>query len=392
MSARARRIWLAVAGLWSALVPYPPVAGAEAPPAVALERLSLPQGFSIRIWARVPGARSLAVAEDGARVYVGTAGSEVFAILDPDRDGLADEVITVAGELDAPNGVAVGRDGALFVAERHRILRLQGDGLGNVVVPAGVLPGDPTHGLRYAAFGPDGRLYVAIGAPCDLCEGRSFAGTIIRMQPDGHELRIFARGIRDVQGFDWHPITGQMFFTDAAAGQPGDAATPHELNLAHRRGLHFGPPHARAPDGRGQQPRERMSPVDPVMPVLELEAGMAPSGIDFYEGGMFPASYRHDALIARHGSRDPGEPPGHRIVRVRFDGDLPVGEETFIEDWLDRGGAVFGRPVDLEELPDGSLLISDDVAGLVYRVTYLPPPGDTRREIAGSAAPDRAFR
>ena len=392
MNARARRIWLAVAGLWSAVAPCPPVAGAEAPPAVALERLSLPQGFTIQIWARVPGARSLAVAKDGARVYVGTAGLEVFAILDPDRDGLADEVVTVAGGLDAPNGVAVGRDDALFVAERHRILRLDGDGLGSVVVPAGVLPGDGAHGLRYAAFGPDGRLYVAIGAPCDLCEGRSFAGTIIRMQPDGHELRIFARGIRDVSGFDWHPTTGQMFFTDTVTGRAGDAAAPHELNLAHRQGLHFGFLRARAPDGRHPQLREQTSPGGPVPPVLELEAGMTPSGIDFYEGGMFPPGYRHDALIARHGSQAPGDPPGHRIVRVRFDGDLPVGEETFIEGWLGRRGAVFGRPVDLEELPDGSLLVSDDVAGLVYRVTYRPPPGETRREIAGSALPDRALR
>jgi glucose/arabinose dehydrogenase len=390
MNVRARRIWIAAAVLWSAVALCPPVAGADAPPAVALERLRLPQGFTIRIWARVPGARSLAVAEDSAKVYVGTAESEVFAILDPDRDGRADEVVRVAGGLDAPNGVAAGQDGALFVAERHRILRLESRGLGSVVVPAGVLPGEGAHGLRYAAFGPDGRLYVAIGAPCDLCESRSFAGTIIRMQPDGHELRIFARGIRDASGFDWHPTTGQMFFIDSAAARPSDASAPHELNLAHRSGLHFG---ARPADVPGSRPeiRERTSRAEPVPPILELEAGMTPSGIDFYEGGMFPAGYRHDALIALHGSKAPGAPPGHRIVRVRFDGDLPVGEETFIEGWLDRRSAVFGRPVDLEELPDGSLLISDDVAGLVYRVTYLPPPGDARREIAGSAASDRAF-
>jgi glucose/arabinose dehydrogenase len=391
MNARVRRIWLVAAGLWSALALCPPVAQADAPPGLALERLRLPPGFTIQIWAQVPGARSLAIAEDGAKVYVGTAGSEVFAVLDPDRDGLADEVVTVAGGLEGPNGVAVGRDGALFVAERHRIIRLDGDRPGSVVVPAGVLPESSTHGLRYAAFGPDGRLYVTVGTPCNVCEGRSLEGTIIRMQPDGHELRIFARGIRNVQGFDWHPITGQMFFTDNGADHLGDLIPPDELNLAHRPGLHFGFPYVYA-GGRYPQFRERVPPADPVDPVLDFDAHTAPLGIDFYEGGMFPADYGGDAFIAQHGSWNRSEPVGYRIVRVRFEGDLPVVRETFIEGWLDRRGRFFGRPVDLEELPDRSLLISDDFAGVIYRVTYRPPSGESRREIAGSASPDTSLR
>jgi glucose/arabinose dehydrogenase len=392
MNARVRRIWLAAVGLSSALALCPLAAQAGAPPALALERLRLPPGFAIQIWARVPGARSLAIAEEGAKVYVGTHGSKVFAILDSDRDGLADEVVTLAGGLEAPNGVAVGRDGALFVAERRRIIRLDGDRPGRVVVPAGVLPESLTHSLRYAAFGPDGRLYVAIGTPCNVCEDRSLEGTIVRMQPDGHELRIFARGIRNVQGFDWHPTTGQMFFTDIGADHLGDLIPPDELNLAYRAGLHFGFPYVYAPGGRYPQFQDRMPPADAVHPVLEFDALTAPLGIDFYEGGMFPADYRHDALVAQHGSRDRSEPVGHRIVRVRFDGDLPVGEETFIDGWLDRRGGFFGRPVDLEELPDGSLLVSDDVAGVVYRVTYRPPAGEPRREIAGSASPGTSLR
>lgn len=326
-------------------------------------RLSLPPGFVIAPWARVPGARSLAVADDGTRVYVGTRESKVFAILDPDRDGLADEVITVAGQLNAPNGIAVGRDGALFVAEQHRIIRLDGEGGGAVVVPAGVLPDDPRAGPRYAGFGPDGRLYVAIGAPCDGCANRGFAGTIVRMRPDGHELQIFARGIRSVLGFDWHPATGQMFFTDDGADDPGDHAAPDELNFAPRPGLHFGASYGSA----------RLT-----LPVLTFEAHSAVRGVDFYEGTMFPPEYRHDAFVAQHGSGDRGDPVGHRIMRVRFEGDLPVAKEVFIEGWRGRNGDAFGRPVDLEELPDGSLLISDDVAGMVYRVTYRLPSSRPR--------------
>jgi glucose/arabinose dehydrogenase len=391
MNARARTIRLA-AFLWPILALWPQVGRADAPPAVALERLTLPPGFSIQIWARVPGARSLALAEDGARVYVGTGGSEVFAVLDPGRDGLADEVVTVAGGLDAPNGVAVGPDGALFIAERHRIIRLDDHGRGNVVVPPGVLPDGARHGLRYAGFGPDDRLYVALGAPCNVCEGRSLEGTIIRMQPDGHELRIFARGIRNVLGFDWHPGTGQMFFTDNGADHLGDLLPPDELNLAPRPGLHFGFPYVYARGARHPQFQDRAPPADPVHPVLELEAHVAPLGIDFYQGEMFPDEWRRDALIAQHGSWNRSEPVGYRIVRVHFEGDLPVAVEPFIEGWLDRRGGFFGRPVDLEELPDGSLLVSDDFAGVIYRITYRPPLGESRREIAGSASPETRLR
>ena len=194
----------------------------QAAPEPRLEQLNLPAGFAIAVFARVPGARSLRVADDGARIYVATRGSEVFAVLDPERDGIANGVLKVADGLNVPNGIAVAPDGTLFVAEQNRIIRLDGSGKVEVVVPPGVLPDFRHHGWRYAGFGPDGRLYVAIGAPCNICEVRGFEGTIIRLRADGQELEIFARGVRNSVGFDWQPMTGALFFTDNGGDHLGD--------------------------------------------------------------------------------------------------------------------------------------------------------------------------
>ena len=321
----------------------------------------------------MPGARALLAAEAGAKVYVATQDGEVFAILDPERDGTANEVVAVAGGLEAPGGLALAADGALLIAERHRIVALDSAGRAKVLVPPGVLPADVHPGWRYARLGPDGRLYVAIGAPCEACELAGFEGTIVRLRPDGHELEIFARGVRGAAGFDWHPVTGEMFFIDSGADQPGERVAPDELNRAPEPGLHFGFPYVDA-NGR-PYPRFAglQTPQPTTPPALALEAHGAALGIDFYQGRMFPADYRNDALIAQHGSRDGAPPAGYRILRVRFSpAGLPQGKWVFIDGWLAKDGRVRGRPVDLEELPDGSLLISDDHAGRVYRVTYGP--------------------
>jgi glucose/arabinose dehydrogenase len=322
----------------------------------------------------VPGARSLLVAEDGAKIYVATRESEVFAILDPERDGIANEVIAVAGGLRAPNGLALTADGALLVAEQHRILELDGAGRGKVVVPPGVLPDRDEHGWRYAGIGPDGRLYVAIGAPCKLCEVKGFEGTIVRLRPDGHELEIFARGVRNSGGFDWHPLTGEMFFTDNGGDELGDLVTPDELNRALEPGLHFGFPYVYGDGISDPQFAGREAPQPTTSPALAFDAHVAALGIDFYQGGMFPADYRNDALVAQHGSSNRSPPVGYRVMRVRFSPTgRPQGTWVFIDGWLGADGSVLGRPVDLEELPDGSLLISDDHVGMVYRVTYHEP-------------------
>jgi glucose/arabinose dehydrogenase len=336
-----------------------------------LGRLSAPPGFVVELFAEVPGARSLAVAEDGARIYVGTRGDKLFAILDPGRDGAADKVVEVASGLKVPNGVALAPDGALFVVEQHQISRFDPSGEREVVVPPGVLPDFRHHGWRYASFGPDGRLYVTVGAPCNVCEVRGFEGTILRLRPDGHELEVFAQGVRNSVGLDWHPTTGELFFTDNGGDQLGDLIPPDELNRAPDRDLHFGYPYVYAPGAPYPQFAGQEPPAPVTYPALTFEAHVAALGVRFYRGRMFPRDYRNDAFVAQHGSWNRSDPTGYRVMRVRFDdAGNPTGKEVFIDGWLDPGGRAWGRPVDLAELPDGSLLISDDHAGAVYRITY----------------------
>jgi glucose/arabinose dehydrogenase len=338
---------------------------------LSLDRLTAPPGFAIELFARVPGARSLAVAERGARIYVGTRGDRVFAVLDPERDGTADDVVEVAQGLKAPNGVALAPDGALFVVEQHRITRFDPDGARKVVVPPGVLPDFRHHGWRYAAFGPDLRLYVTVGAPCNVCAVRGFEGTIMRLRPDGHELEVFARGVRNSLGLDWHPRTGELFFTDNGGDQLGDLIPPDELNRAAERDQHFGYPYLYGPAQPYPQFAGEAPPGPITQPELNFEAHVAALGIRFYRGRMFPEAYRHDAFVAQHGSWNRSEPIGYRVMHVAFDAaGRPIGAEVFIDGWLGGGGRAWGRPVDLAELPDGSLLISDDEAGAIYRVTY----------------------
>jgi glucose/arabinose dehydrogenase len=341
--------------------------GSANPP---LERLNLPPGFEIEVFAEVPGARSLAVADGGRRIYVGTRGSDLFAVLDIERDGVADQVVHVATGLKVPNGLAA-KDGRLFVAEQHRVIRFDPDGTIDVVVPAGVLPDFRHHGWRYAGFGPDGKLYVSIGAPCNICETAGFEGTLIRLDPSGHNLEVFARGVRNSVGFDWHPVTGELFFTDNGGDNLGDLIPPDELNRAQEPGLHFGYPYVYGDGTSYPQFADRDVSGETVGPVVAFDAHVAALGIHFYRGPMFPADFRNDALVAEHGSWNRTDPIGYRIMRVRFDDQgVPIDQEVFIDGWLGRDGRAWGRVVDLAELPDGSLLVSDDHAGLIYRITY----------------------
>jgi glucose/arabinose dehydrogenase len=261
----------------------------------------------------------------------------------------------------------------LLIAEQHRVIRLDAAGRATIVVPPGVLPDQDHHGWRYAGLGPDGRLYLAVGAPCNICEVSSLEGTIVRLRPDGHELEVFARGVRNSVGFDWHPVTGELFFTDNGGDRLGDLIPPDELNHAPEPQLHFGFPYVYGANLPYPAFADQAAPQPTVPPALAFEAHAAALGIDFYRGSMFPDEYRGDALVAQHGSWNRSEPVGYRIMRVRFSpAGKPQGKWVFIDGWLGPDGSVAGRPVDLEELPDGSLLISDDYAGLVYRVTYQP--------------------
>jgi glucose/arabinose dehydrogenase len=343
-----------------------------APP---LSTLKLPPGFRIAVWAEVPGARSMTLGPKGT-VFVGQREKDgkVYAVRDRDGDGRAEDVRVVASGLDTPNGVAF-RDGALYVAEISRVLRLPGieDALENPPAPAVVydkLPTERHHGWKFIAFGPDGLLYVPIGAPCNICApGDPRFASISRIKPDGTGFEVFARGVRNTVGFDWHPTTGELWFTENGRDKMGDDIPPDELDHAPKAGLHFGYPfcHGRkVPDpevGRGH-PCGEYTP-----PARELGPHVAALGMRFYRGSMFPAAYRGQIFIAEHGSWNRSKKIGFRVMTVRLEGDQAVSYEPFAEGWL-QGEQEWGRPVDVQELPDGSLLLSDDKAGLIYRITY----------------------
>jgi glucose/arabinose dehydrogenase len=350
-------------------------AQAPAPGRRPLSKIKLPPGFHIALYADVPGARSMTLGAKGT-VFVGTRerNGKVYALRDRDGDGRADDVFVIASGLDTPNGVAF-RDGALYVAEISRVLRLPGieDALPSPPPPAIVydaLPTERHHGWKFIAFGPDGLLYVPIGAPCNICDNPDprFA-SIARMKPDGSGFEVFARGVRNTVGFDWHPQTRELWFTDNGRDELGDDVPPDELDRAPRAGLHFGYPYCHGGDipdpefGRGH-PCGDYTP-----PVRNLDPHVAALGMRFYRGSMFPPEYRGQVFIAQRGSWNRSRKIGYRVMVVRLDGDRATSYEPFAEGWLE-GQEAWGRPVDVLELPDGSLLVSDDKAGAVYRITY----------------------
>ena len=345
--------------------------------ALPLDRIRLPAGFAIATFSdQVPGARSMALSPKGI-LYVGTRGEgKVYALVDRNKDGRADEVRTVASGLHSPNGVA-WKDGALYVAEISRVLRLDGiDGrLADPPRPEVVTdayPRDEHHGWKFIRFGPDGKLYVPVGAPCNVCDPENpIYATLTRIPAQGGKPEIVARGIRNTVGFDWHPKTRELWFTDNGRDWMGDDAPPDELDRAPRPGLHFGFPYCHA--GRIPDPEfGRKHPcAEFVPPAIDLGPHVAALGMRFYTGAMFPEPYRGQIFIAEHGSWNRSEPIGYRVTLVRLQGDRAVSYETFAEGWLQKGkGEAWGRPVDVEVLADGSLLVSDDEAGAIYRITY----------------------
>lgn len=351
-----------------------PVAGANPP---LPQSISLPPGFHIGYYAaNVPNARSMALSPDGT-LFVGTRTGSLYAIRDTDQDYVADEVITLANGLNVPNGVAV-RDGALYVAEINRILRYDNieAGLPNLPQPVVInddYPGDQGHGWKFIRFGPDGRLYVPVGAPCDTCaiEGTPY-GKITSIAPDGTDLLVFADGLRNSVGFDWHPVTGELWFTDNGPDGMGPDIPPDELNHAPEAGLHFGFPYCHGgtipdPNFGGQRSCAEFTP-----PAQPLGPHVAALGMRFYSGEQFPAEYRNQIFIAEHGSWVRAEPIGYRVSLVRLDGDAAVSYEDFATGWLQEDGQRWGRPVDVQVMPDGSLLVSDDLAGAIYRIWYDP--------------------
>ena len=355
------------------------VAGSAAqspsPSRLPLPALKLPPGFSISVYAdNVPNARSMTLGPGGT-LFVGTrTAGNVYAVIDANKDQKADRVVTVATGLDMPNGVAV-RNGALFVAEVSRILRFDNieAALEKPPAPAVVTdayPKDRHHGWKFVAFGPDGWLYVPVGAPCNVCERPDPRySSITRIKPDGSGAEVFASGVRNTVGFDWHPVTKALWFTDNGRDMMGDDVPPDELNVATAKGLHFGFPYCHGgtiadPEFGAKRPCAAFTP-----PARTLGPHVAALGMRFYTGTMFPAAYRHRILIAEHGSWNRSTPIGYRVMMVTLSGNRVTAYEPFVEGWL-QGRKPWGRPVDVLVMPDGALLVSDDLAGVIYRVTY----------------------
>jgi glucose/arabinose dehydrogenase len=338
--------------------------------------IKLPPGFRIDVFAAdVPNARQMALSSNGTTLYVGSReNGSVHAVVDTNRDGKADQVVRIASGLNMPSGLA-WRDGALYVAEVSRVLRYDGiDGrLQDPPKPAVVsdtFPKDRHHGWKFIAFGPDGLLYVPVGAPCNVCdEENPIYASITRMKPDGSGREIFARGIRNTVGFDWHPQTKELWFTDNGRDMMGNDVPPDELDRAPKAGMHFGFPYCHgnniADPKFGGKPCSQSTP-----PARELGPHVAAIGMRFYTGSMFPAQYRNQVFIAEHGSWNRDTPIGYRVTLVRLENGKAVKYETFAEGWLTPNGRVWGRPADVLVMPDGALLVSDDEAGAIYRITY----------------------
>lgn len=339
--------------------------------AASLEDIRLPPGFVIAPYAEVPNARSLALGERGT-VFVGNRkGQSVYAVVE--KEGGGTRVAEILRHLYMPNGIAV-HGGALYVAEINRVTRYADvenrlDDMPEGEVLDIELPSNTTHGWRYIGFGPDGKLYISIGAPCNVCEEPGYA-TIVRMNPDGSEREVFARGVRNSVGFDRDPSTGELWFHDNGRDWLGDDLPADELNHAKEAGLHFGYPYCHAGEILDPEFGQGHDCDDYVAPAQKLGAHVAALGLLFYTGNMFPAQYRGQIFIAEHGSWNRSKKAGYRVSLVRLEAGVPVSYEPFAEGWL-QGESVSGRPVDLLQLADGSLLVSDDAEGQLYRISYV---------------------
>ena len=352
------------------------------PQKLPLDQIKLPPGFTIDVYATgVQSARQMALGEQGTLFVGSMRGGRVHAVIDKDKDGKADRVLTIAQGLTQPSGIAF-RDGSLYVAEISRVTRYDDieANLEKPPAPAVVndtFPSDRHHGWKFIAFGPDGMLYVPVGAPCNVCEPPTpLHASITRMKPDGTGREVFASGIRNTVGFDWHPVTKELWFTDNGRDSLGDDVPPDELNRAPKAGLHFGFPYCHGGDTHdpefGKRPCSEFEP-----PAQKLGPHVAAIGMRFYTGQMFPQEYRNQIFIAEHGSWNRSQPLGYRVMLVKLDGNKAVSYTPFAEGWLQPGpsgrggvGQNFGRPADVLVMPDGALLVSDDAGGVIYRISY----------------------
>jgi glucose/arabinose dehydrogenase len=328
--------------------------------AFPLEQIQLPVGFSIEVYAaNVSGARSMT--QSDKYLFVGTREDKVYRINKQTRT-----VEVIASNLHEPNGVAF-RNGSLYVAQIDRVTRYDNaDGkITDPVIIYDKFPKDTHHGWKFIRFGPDNRLYVPVGAPCNLCDNGDPYASITRMNPDGTDFEIYARGIRNTVGFDWD-AEGNLWFTDNGRDLMGDDIPPDELNYAPTQGMHFGYPYCHGNNIADSKFTERNC-TEFKQVSQALGPHVAALGMRFYNGTLFPEKYQEGIFIAEHGSWNRRTPIGYRVMFVSIENNKPVSYEVFAQGWL-QGSDAWGRPVDIEIMSDGSILVSDDRAGAIYRV------------------------
>lgn len=341
---------------------------------VQLDKIVLPPGFHIEVYAQgVENARQMALGDRGT-VFVGSRrAGKVWALTDADGDQRAETVRLIDKRLNMPSGLAF-RDGSLYVGAVDRILRYDNiearlDQPPEPVLVTDALPDKEHHGWKYLRFGADGKLYIPVGAPCNICDEEGF-GDIRRMNPDGSGMEIYAQGVRNSVGLAFHPRNGQLWFTDNGRDMLGDDLPADELNYAPQPGMHFGFPYCHQGDLLDEEFGKGKDCADYTPPVAKLDPHGASLGLAFYTGEMFPAEYKNRLFITQHGSWNRTEKIGYRVLvlDVQADGKV-LDQNVFASGWL-QGQEVWGRPNDVFVMPDGALLISDDMAGVIYRVSY----------------------
>ncbi len=358
----------------STLAPVAQPPAPAAPGDIPVDKIKVPPGFKVSLWAHgINNARVMTWGDKGTLFVSSRVAGNVYAVVD---NGNQREVKTIAKGLNLPNGVAF-KDGTLYIAEVSRITKMVGiedklDSPPTMEVVYDVLPRDLPHGWKYLAFGPDGKLYFNIGAPCNICMPPDTHANISRVNPDGTGFEYVARGVRNSVGFDWHPQSKTLFFTTHGRDWMGDESPSDRLDAAPRKGLHFGFPYCHQGDMLDPEFGKGRSCSDFVPPLLKTGPHVAGNGIQFYTGKMFPAEYQNRAFLAQRGSWNRTQKSGYRVMMVTLTPAPAVAKyEVFAEGWL-QGDKIWGRPVYTQQMKDGSLLVSDDYAGAIYRIAYQP--------------------
>lgn len=357
-----------------------------------LAKIKLPPGFKISLYALVPDARHIAVGPQGVVTFVGTRKSKVYAVTDRGKAGFAEEVKEFAPSVNftIPNGVCFSKDGFLFVAEQNRVLNFPAaeffyespDIAVAVVIPQGeLIPKEDesfNHTARVCRVGADNKIYITLGQPFNVPAKNKldgFAkygiGGIIRVDQDGKNREVYASGIRNSVGMDFNTKNNQLWFTDNQVDGMGDNIPPGELNRITQAGQNFGFPYYGGGKVRTAEYKADTPPANVVYPEVEMDAHAADLGMIFYNGKSFPAKYRGGIFSAQHGSWNRTDPVGARIMFTSLKPDGSADKtEVFASGWLTADGEYTGRPVDVATLRDGSMLVSDDLAGALYRITY----------------------